>query len=419
MDLFKLFISELKYRLLGTLMAATAIVVSVLAITTLLYLLEDFDSQTESKVSALHKRSQSRMADLENEARVFAKSLGFNIFVFHKEQDLATFHANDVNTHYLTTQETRTLADSKFAYLNHLLPFLRHRYKLPAFGGEVIIAGLEGEIYIKRKFQKPLEVRVEPGQVQLGYTVATKLAKREGDVLVIGGSSYKVSYVRSQLGTKDDLMVFMNLGDAQKLLGLPNKVSGVLALSCNCTAGNIDPIRNGLEKIIPNASVVEFTIRARARQKARKAIKEAAEGEIKDILAARGDLRRQLKQFSLLFVTIVVAAAVLLLTFLYAHNVKERRHEIAILRTLGVRRSKIYALFIVKSFCLALVGATCGYSGGFILSKKLAEVVEPTFNPLLFLILLFVSMGVSVVASLVPVLVAIRRDPAYVLNEEA
>ena len=47
----------------------------------------------------------------------------------------------------------------------------------------------------------------------------------------------------------------MNLVDAQNLLGLKDKISGIMALSCNCAAGDIDPIRNGVRQIIPDADV--------------------------------------------------------------------------------------------------------------------------------------------------------------------
>ncbi|MDD2600881.1 MAG: hypothetical protein PHO37_16940, partial [Kiritimatiellae bacterium] len=178
-----LFLYELKHRWKGSLLASAAVVVATLAVTASLHLLAQFDSQTQRAVHALQLRSQERMNNLENEARVFAKSLGFNIFIYHAEQRLETFYADDLNTHYLTTAQSRALAAADFALLNHLLPFLRQRYNLPEFEGEVIIAGLEGEIYIKQKFQQPLEVAIKPGEVQLGYSVAKQLKKSVGDTI--------------------------------------------------------------------------------------------------------------------------------------------------------------------------------------------------------------------------------------------
>ena len=416
-----LFFNELKYRWKGSLLATSAVAVAVLAVTASLHLLSEFDRQTQREIHALQLRSQERMSDLENEARVFAKSLGFNIFIFHKEQRLETFHANDVNTHYLTEEQSRALADAKFAMLNHQLPFLRHRYKLPEFGGEVIIAGLEGEIYIKRKFQKPLEVAIKPGEVQLGYNVAKQLKKGVGDKISIAGKDYEVTFCRGQLGTKDDIIIFMNLGDAQNLLGLQGKISGIMALSCNCAAGDIQPIRTGVQKIIPDADVVELTIRARARQRARKVISEAADAEVADIVKSRGTLRTQLKRFSVLFAGLMVASATILLFFLYGNNVKERRHEIAILRTLGVRSHQLLTLFGLKAFLLASVGVIIGYVAALEMVRWIA--LEAAFAELwnnMLLLKLFVAANLmSLSASLTPAMFAATRDPGIVLNEDA
>jgi hypothetical protein len=412
-----LFFNELKHRWKGSLLASMAVAVAVLSVTASLHLLADFDHQTQTEISALQYRSQERMDALENEARIFAKSLGFNILIYNRAQRLETFHADDINTHYLTMVQARALAARGFGLLNHHLPFLRHRYRLPAFDGEVIIAGLEGEIYIKRSFQKPMEVRIEPGEVQLGHTVAERLGAKVGDSIPIGDASYKVTLCRTSLGTKDDIVVFMNLADAQALLGLKDQISGVLALSCNCAAGDIAPIRKEVQNVIPEAEVVEFATRAKARQRARATIKKAAKAEVADIMKSRRAMRVQLERFSMLFVGLIVAAVAVLLVFLYSHNVKERRHEIAILRTLGVRTLQLVWLFMAKAALLAIAGTLAGHLGALLLVQFLAA--STAFSMGLFVKLLSGACLLSITASLIPVLVAARREPGIVLNEEA
>ncbi len=416
-----LFFNELKFRWKGSLLAMAAVLVAVLSVATTLNLLRQFDRQTDREVRALQGRSQERMNALENEARVFAKSLGFNIFIHHRDQPLETFYAEDVNTHYLTTAQSRALAAARFPLLNHLLPFLRHRYTLPDSDEPVIIAGLEGEIYIKQKFQEPMEVAIEPGQVQLGHAVARRLNKRVGDTLTLDGAGYEVTLCREQLGTKDDIIIFMNLGDAQRLLGLPEKISGVMALSCNCAAGEITPIRDAVRQVVPEADAVELTIRARARQQARKAIGEAAAAEVADIMRSRGALRGQLRRFSTLFAGLMVASSSILLLFLYGHNVKERRHEIAILRTLGARTAQLLALFAMKALLLGSVGALAGYALALLFTRWITqgESFGAVWQWMLFLILFGVANLISLSASLLPALAAAGRDPGIVLNEEA
>jgi len=230
-----------------------------------------------------------------------------------------------------------------------------------------------------------------------------------------------VTLCRTQLGTKDDIIIFMNLVDAQTLLGLPDQISGIMALSCNCAAGDIEPIRNGVRKIIPDADVVELTIRAKARQSARKAISEAAAAEVKDIVTSRMALRDQLRRFSALFAGLMVTSASILLFFLYSHNVKERRHEIAILRTLGVRSPQLYRLFGTKAVLLASAGSLAGYFCALWLIMWITPAAgfAGLWQSLMLLKLFVAANLISLSASLIPVIVAARRDPGIVLNEEA
>jgi ABC-type antimicrobial peptide transport system permease subunit len=416
-----LFYAELKYRRRGSVLGSVAVAVAVISVSVLLHLLNDFDRHTQREIRELQHRSQERMDALENEARIFAKSLGFNILIYNQEQRLETFHADDVNTHFLTTREAHLLADAELSLLNHLLPFLRQRYYLPAFNGEVIIAGLKGEIYIKQDFQQPLEVSINKGEVQLGHSVAQKLGLKAGDSFTIGGKQYKVTLCRNLLGTKDDIVVFMNLADAQVLLKKEEEISGILALSCNCAAGDIEPIRTAVKKIIPRSEVVEFATRAKARQNARAAIKKAAESEVADIVKSRQVMRKQLERFSALFIAFIVLAVAILLFFLYNHNVKERRHEIAILRTLGARSFQIYGLFVLKAALLAVSGGVLGYMVALLLVQIILKAGMSFFelwSNVLFAQLLVSVCFVSILAGLIPVALAARRDPGSVLNEE-
>ena len=118
---------------------------------------------------------------------------------------------------------------------------------------------------------------------------------------------------------------------------------------------------------------------------------------------------------------LMVLAAAVLLFFLYGHNVKERRHEIAILRTLGVRALQIYRLFVAKAVLLAIIGTLGGYLGALLLVQAMTSdaTVATLWATVLLLELLAAANLISISASLIPVMLAARRDPGVVLNEEA
>lgn len=420
MKLSRLLTAELRYRPLTSLLACLAVWIAAACVSAALITLRDYDLQTDTEIHALQERAHERMADLENEARIFAKSLGFNIFVYNSRQDLGEFYSTDTSDHFLTLQQARNLADADFEFLNHLLPILREKYYWNERSKWVIIGGIQGEIYVKQQWQEPMEVELLEGEVHLGHSIATEMGIQTGEIVRIGDNSYTVSTVRQRLGSKDDITVFMNLGDAQQLLNRPGQISGILALSCNCAAGEIDPIRDGVRKIIPGSDVVEFTIRAQARAQARKVIAETAATELDDIRSSRTKIRKTIASLSLLLSGIITFVSVSLLLFLYAGNVRERRSEVAILKALGVPAGSIHSLFMAKALILALTGSVAGCASGVAIallfsSQPVTVLLSGRLIPTAAIVL--AACFLSLLASWWPTKFAVSRDPGLVLNE--
>ncbi len=405
---------------MSSLVACLAVWIAAACVSGALLTLKAYDLQTDAEVLALQERAQDRMAELENEARIFAKSLGFNIFVYNSMQDLGKFYSTDTSDHFLTMEQAISLADADFEFLNHHLPILRERYDWKERAKSVIIGGIQGEIYIKQQWQEPMEVELVSGEVHLGYSLASEFNIDKGDSVQIGGRTFTVSQTRERLGTKDDITIFMNLGDAQDLLNRPGQISGILALSCNCAAGEIDPIIKGVAEIIPGASVVEFTIRAKARAQARKVIAETADKELKDIRASRAQLRKTLSGFSAIFSGFITLVSVALLLFLYGNNVRERKNEVAILRALGISIGSVHSLFMAKALILAFIGSITGSVTGIIAAFTVsANTGSFQLSNLLILTLAIILAAcfLSLFACWLPTRNTAARDPGLVLNE--
>ena len=419
MKLHALLISELRFRGLSSLMVILAVLVATACGVGSAILLDHFDSQTDAQVAALQMRAGERMNALENEARLFAKALGFNVFIYNAKQNMGRFYTSDTSDYFLTLADAEKLADSNMDMLNHLLPVLRSRYSWTEYGEDVVIGGIKGEIFVKRKWQEPMEVELLPGEVHLGYTIHQKLDLVQGDDITLAGKTYKATQLRDRLGTKDDITLFMNLGDAQTLLNLPGKISGILALSCNCVPGEIEPLRKALQHVLPQTEIVELTVRAKARARARKTIQEAAREELKDIHNSRSSLRETLTRFSVLFFGLMTIASAILLLFLYGNNVKERRSEIAILRTIGLSTVHIYILFMLKALLLALIGSVLGSVLGVGLGVLLSDgvVVEVSYYLTLVGVAVAGSCIISLLASWIPARSAAAGDPGVILNE--
>ena len=416
-----LLIAELKFRWASSLMAILAVLVACACVCGSFIALKVYDKETQMSIGELQERSRERMEALESEARIFSKSLGFNIFIYNGSQELGDFYNTDTSTHFLTEPQADVLAKSGFELLNHHLPVLRERFHWKEYGGDVIIGGIKGEIFIKRKWQKPLEVELKPSEVHLGHALAKKLSVEKGAKVMVLGKSYDVTQVREHLGSKDDITLYMNLGDAQSVLNRPGQISGVLAISCNCAAGDVDPIRRGVQRLIPEADVVEFVVRSKARQQARQAVAKTSSAELKDISNSRGDLRLSLSRFSFLFSLFMGLATLVLLVFLYGSNANDRRGEISILKTLGLSTCSIYGLFFAKASVLSLIGCivgvllSCSISLCFIKPDLGISLLD--FTPLAAIVIAS-GWAMSFLASWLPARSAVRQDPAVVLSEE-
>jgi len=112
-------------------------------------------------------------------------------------------------------------------------------------------------------------------------------------------------------------------------------------------------------------------------------------------------------------------------------NVRGRRTEIGILRTLGFRSRQILYIFLSRAIIIGLVGGILGFlAGGFLGSNWAGPVGEGPrlagtqsryewmFNFNLLGLAVFVAVAITVAASWIPAILAARQDPAVALRQE-
>ncbi len=418
MTALDLFVKELRYRPGGLLLGVVAATAVAACIVCARGFLAGHDAETAALVGALEERAAARMAQLRDDARVFSKSLGFNILLLPEQQDAGALYAENRSTHFFTQEQAAALGRARFATLNHLLPILRHRVHWDAYGGDVVLVGVEGEIYIKApSFQKPIEERIEPGTAHVGDAIARRLGLKPDDRFEMLGETFLVGRIQPQSATVDDISLLMNLGDVQRLSGSHGKVTGVLALSCNCAAGDLDPIRQEVGGVLSGVQVVEFTVRARARERARSAIAEQTRAEMEDLKASRTALRKQVGHFAGLIVALVMAGAAVFLAVLTSVGVRERRVEMAMLRALGLSSSAVVGLVLSRSVLTGVAGGVLGCVVGWMAVRIVtgaAVVVATGF----MLAVVCAALLVALAAAMGPAWRAARTDPALILNQE-
>jgi putative ABC transport system permease protein len=101
-----------------------------------------------------------------------------------------------------------------------------------------------------------------------------------------------------------------------------------------------------------------------------------------------------------------------------SYSVAQQTREIGIRMALGAQRSDVLKMTVGQGLRLVLTGVAIGLAGAFVLTRVMATLlfgVSPT-DPLTFVSISIVLIGVAVLASYIPALRATRVDPMFALR---
>jgi putative ABC transport system permease protein len=127
-----------------------------------------------------------------------------------------------------------------------------------------------------------------------------------------------------------------------------------------------------------------------------------------------------MNKVSLIFLIIIVfVGGISIGNFMWA-NINERRKEFGMLRMIGFNKTIIYKMILAKALILGVIGGLAGFVlgtfAGLWLGPELASLpVKPL--PILIVVSLIISIGVSLIGSLIPAYLAGRIDPFKNMQE--
>ncbi len=394
-------------------------------------------AEVEQAIEQRRREVEAAGLELQDAMRKTMKGLGFNVLILPESQDLAELHHTGTPTETMPESYVDKLANSKIVTINHLLPSVSKRVEWPERKMEVVLIGTRGEVPIlHRSLKKPLLDAVPPGTMVVGYHVHRKLNIQAGDRVTFMGQEFEVTKVHPERGSIDDVSVWIDLRQAQELLGMQNLIHAILALECDCAGDRITQIRQEIAQILPGTQVIErgskALARAEARAKARSAAEEALRAEEKagaELLrkeeAARSRIERQHAQLASILVPLVLAVCGVWIAYLSFANVRQRRAEIGILRAIGLRSGQILLLFLGKAVAVGLLGGVLGFVVGFGVSAGMtsgwsnpAAVAQQLYSAGDLILALVMAPLLSGLAGWLPALAASREDPAVILQAE-
>lgn len=407
---------------LGILSVLTAVGVLVAELT----LLDVHDVQTQNILAKKEAEIQIEMNRMEDDYRIIMKEMGFNLLVLPMGQTLGDYYAEGYASRDMPEEYVKRLADSKIITIRHLLPSLEQKIQWPEQGNRtIILIGTRGEVpFAHRNPKEPILEAVPPGKIVMGYGLWSSLGVQTGSSVTVLGKEFEVSACHSERGTKDDITVWIDLTQAQQLLGKEGRINGILALKCLCEGNDIASIRKEVAAILPETQVIEFESKSLARARARERAGAIADSTLAVERAYRATLRRERENLTSWLIPLVILGCTVWIGFLAFNNVRERRNEIGILRAVGLQSGQILTIFLVKAITFGLIGALAGYALGygvvFAMWGSDVELLSLTrlFKPYLLFLVLIGAPVLAVGASWVPALIAARQDPAVILREE-
>jgi len=428
---------EILHRKLSFGLAVATIATSVAGLVAVVALLGAHDLRTSKMLKRMNEESSAmeakfakEMKAYEDDVRKTMKGLGFNIFIFPEGQELSEVYAEGFASKTMPESYAGKLAESKIVTVNHLLPSLTRKLKWPERERTVILIGIRGEVPIAhRDPKKPLIDPVQKGRIVLGHELHRSLDLKEGNATVFMGREFIVGKCHAERGTKDDITIWMHLGECQELLKEEGRINAIKALECNCASiDRLGEIRREIAGILPGTKVIETESKALARAEARNKAKKHSQSAIASkkaeaikLQADRERLRLEDKQKYTALLTVVILGSMAWVSFLAFANARDRQAEIGILRAMGISTGSILGALMGRAFLVGLFGAGLTLLFAFLLGDTLRGSLHgfdlKSLRGDIPLVLLSVPV-LSCAASWLPALQAANRDPATILRNE-
>ena len=248
MSVWRLVLREMKHRKVNVVLSLLSVTVAITCLVGAQTLLRSDEIQTEAILAEKQSEIEAAIATREEDVAVAGKALedsvrkdmlklGFNVLIVPENQDLSELHLNGTLTETMPESYVDKLASSKIVTINHLLPSVTKRVAWPEKEIDVIVQGTRGEVPIMhRGLKKPLLDAVPAGTMVVGFQIHSKLGLKTEDKVTLLGNEFTVKTLHPERGSSDDVTVWIDLAEAQKMLGMENVINAILALECGCTS---------------------------------------------------------------------------------------------------------------------------------------------------------------------------------------
>jgi putative ABC transport system permease protein len=266
--------------------------------------------------------------------------------------------------------------------------------------------------------------RENANECVVGKVFAERTGLKVGDQLTIAPGKedlvLTVSGIFSGGGPEDDFVI-APIEFAQRLAGQPDQYRKLFVSALtkpedsfakrNPKTMNADEFERW--SCSPYVSSIAYSIQQALPGTDVRVIRRVAEGE--------GNILTHVRTLVWLVTFAALLAAALAVGASSAASVIERRSEIALMKAIGAGRGSVGFLLAAEQLLLAVVGGGMGYAIGIVLARVVGEKifgVAPEPSVLVFVIILGLAAGVTMLGSAIPLRRAAHFQPAPILRGE-
>jgi len=428
MKIRQLVVREILHRKLNFILSVFAIIVATSSLICSVMLLRVHDLKTSEILQKKEVELKQRMDKLKDDTRKSMLKLGFNLVILPDDQNLADWYSDDYSTKYMPESYADRLAGSDIIYIRHILPSLQEKITWPEKNRTIILVGTRGEVpnqHLSPK--KPMVQQVPEGTIILGYELHTSLNIKVNDKIDLMGKTFTVKNCYQERGSKDDITAWISLKDAQTLLKKEGLINAILALKCLCADSALPVIRKEVAAILPGTKVIEQGSKVVAREEARTQVADEAKLTLIKEKQGREIIGRERKRMVSVLIPVILLACALWVAFMGFINVRSRREEIGILRTVGLSARTIFMLFTWKHIFIGVIGGILGIVLAGILTFIFTASMHSIQTEILGSVSLILKLALvsvigasflTIAAGWIPSMIASGQDPADVLREE-
>lgn len=336
--------------------------------------------------------------------QLIMKNMGHNLLILPKGADLSESYLCGEKQVFFSEKVIEQMAKYRKLASKYYTAVLQQRFDADGVG--LVLTGIRPIFRGDETPEKPhLDSEIERGEARLGSEAAAVLAAGAGDEVEVLGRRFEVAEVLPSKGTLDDCRVFVNLADAQEMLGRAGQINMVLGFLClhGMSLADVSKSLHGeLGQKFPEFQVISMTNIAEGRYLARMTT----------------------DRFLYYLLGIVLCITVVIIVVTGFQEVNERRQELGILLAMGTNYFYIVGLYIVKLLVIGLAAAVTGFLVGsylscYLLGSVLATNTEPMRIiwdqlPNVAVLTVLVALG----AEVVPMIKLVRMDPNVILVEE-